>query len=183
MLEYKVLVQMETVASIGASIVTIVGLAIIAYQIRDSKRSNRAQFVNDLDIDSTRHSPIYSRLLPGGDWFENKEPSVDHTEFVALLEYLGFYEKLHLLMQNRAIDLSTADRLFGGRFIYTIDNPYVRRMVLKSAEFSEHFKCVRELEPVWREFRRRPEQKSFSEQSSPTCPEGRTDAPSGSAEA
>ncbi len=145
--------MLVSVASVVASIVTVIGLVFIAVQVRDNKRFNRAQFINSLDIDSTRHSDIYTRLIPGGIWAEGSEHELTHEEFVALLEYLGFFEKVYLLMQSSALRIETIDALFSGRFFYMVENELVKTRVLNSVEYGQHFQSVIKLEKVWREYR------------------------------
>ena len=90
--------EAATIATTVGVIISTLGLMLILRQLADARRFNRAQFVNTLDVDLKRYSPVYRKFLPGGGLYQAENYGLTFDERMDVLEYLGFYEKL--IVQN-----------------------------------------------------------------------------------
>jgi hypothetical protein len=74
-------------------------------------------------------------------------------ERVKLIAYLGFFAKIKYLIEIKAIDLKTVDRMFAFRFFLTAHNCQVRELILYSDLYQGFWVGIFGLHYEWTKFR------------------------------
>ncbi len=136
------------ISSAAVALLTIGVVVFAALQLRQYRNLARCQFLHELDRDARSHLAVYQKLAPGGAWFEGEGPK-EIGELVELMTYIGFYEKVYLLMEKRALDIESLARLLTGRFFMLVRNPYVRRQIIGNERIGGLFRTVLLLEAKW----------------------------------
>ena len=120
--------------------VTIVGapcavMAIIfaGIQIRQSVLIARGQFMLELERMIALHDPVHIRLRPGGDWSTRDGGPEDTAEWIALEDYMGFFEHCELLLQTRSLKLKSFRALFG----YRVENIMANERIVQAKLLDE----------------------------------------------
>ncbi len=128
----EMLTFIATISEIVASAVTMAGIVFIAWQVSDTRRFTKSQLLNELQRDSKEYRHVYRMIT--GSWKTTEKVASKGEELEEQLqnvfECLGFFERIKMLLDNKVIDLPTADRLFGYRFFLLVNNPNVQRLAL-----------------------------------------------------
>ncbi len=104
---------------------TVVGAVAIWFQMKRSKDMAEGEFIlmlNDSFSANEDIKSVYSKLI-------SEAPLVEEDR-TAIVEYLTFFETIHLLMQRDVADLKLLDDLFRYRFLIAVNNPQVQDMEL-----------------------------------------------------
>ena len=117
--------SVSTISQTAASVVTIVGILFIAWQVSDSRRFTKSQLLNDLEKESKEYRHVYMMIT--GPWRTAEEVSPQEEQLYDVFDCLGFFERVKILLDNRVIDMQTVDRLFGYRFFLLVNNPHVQK--------------------------------------------------------
>jgi hypothetical protein len=120
--------SVSTISQIAASVVTIVGILFIAWQVSDTRRFTKSQLLNELEKGSNEYRHAYMMIT--GPWRTEEEISPHEEQLYDIFECLGFFERIKILLDNRVIDMQTVDRLFGYRFFLLVNNPHVQKFAL-----------------------------------------------------
>ncbi len=148
------------ISQIAASIVTIVGILFIAWQVADTRRFTRSQLLNDLEKESKEYRHVY--VLITGPWIVAQEVSPQEEQLHDIFDCLGFFERIKVLLDNRVIDMPTVDRLFGYRFFLLVNNPNVQKFALYPD--GHDFTTVFALHKQWTQYRQsRKEEITYNE--------------------
>ncbi len=142
------------IAAIAATLgvfVTFYGVIFLIRQIKDSRRFIKAQFVNELDREILSHCNVYNKFLPGGEW--KKSIKEDDIDLDKVINYLGFFEKVKLLVDENTIDFPTIDKMFALRFFQIINNKIIQDAILYADELREHLTPIFALHYQWIEYR------------------------------
>jgi len=130
----------ELKATIIGLIMTALGLMYTGYQIRGSKKTARGEFLLHLDEIFQQHKDIHKRLRPGGIWGDGQTGPTDVDEWIALESYMGLFERINILIEDRIVDIDTIDRLYGYRIINISENRIVREAKLeKKSDYWQDF--------------------------------------------
>ena len=70
---------------------------------------------------------------------------------VHISNYLTFFESIYLLIEQKTIDISKLDNLFGYRFFLAVHNEMVQKKKLVGQP--GNFKNIYKLEKLWMEYR------------------------------
>lgn len=138
------------VSPIVGSVVAAIGIIYIARQIRDARRFTRAQFFNELEKEwkDYRHA---SQLI-NGEWKADREVNPSGDQLYEFFEYLGFFERIKLLLDNKVIDMPRMNIIFGYIFFVLINNPHVQKHILYPDGHA--FTAVFALHKQWSEYRK-----------------------------
>ncbi len=139
----------STVSQAAASVVTIVGILFIAWQVSDTRRFTKSQVLNDLEKESKEYRQVYMMIT--GSWQATQEVSPQEEQLHDIFDCLGFFERIKILLDNRVIDMSTVDRLFGYRFFLLVNNPHVQKFALYPD--GHDFTTVFALHKQWTQYR------------------------------
>lgn len=142
-------IGLAAISQIAASVVTIVGILFIAWQVSDTRRFTKSQLLNDLEKESGEYRHVY--MLITGTWKALQEVSPKEDQLHDIFECLGFFERIKVLLDNQVIDLPTVDRLFGYRFFLLVNNPHVQKFALYPDGHS--FTTVFALHKQWSRYR------------------------------
>lgn len=141
-----------SIITILSSFVTSIGVFLVARQLRDSRRIAKAQFIHGLEQEFLQYGTIYVKLAPGGQWSTNtRGPQTPEDRFL-VAEYLGFFGKIKLLLDDNIIDMKTVDRLFAYRFFVIVNNVHIQRSILYPE--GNYFLEVFALHHQWRHYRK-----------------------------
>jgi len=144
----------EIILSIITILVTAIGLLFVIKQIADSRRFTKAEFVNQLDLDIEGIYETYLDLLPGKELSEIKnDDSINDDKLIGILKYLGFFEKIKLIIDNRTIDMLTIDRLFAFRFFLICNHKTIQEQILYNEAYDGYFNSIFALHLDWINYR------------------------------
>jgi hypothetical protein len=146
----------EAIAAIAAvvgALVTAGGLYFVARQIKVGRESIRAQFINELSKEAASMYDTYTKLLPGEAWSSAEAGPQSLEERAKLIAYLGFFAKIKYLIEIKAIDLKTVDRMFAFRFFLIAHNRHVQEQILYSTLYEGFWAGIFGLHYEWTKFR------------------------------
>ena len=130
----------ELIATGTGLVLTALGLIYTGYQIREAKKVARGEFLLHLDEMFKQHYQTHIRLRPGGDWGNGKTGPINLEEWVAVEQYMGLFERINVLVEDRIIDIDTIDRLYGYRVINILGNEIIKHSKLEiESESWQHF--------------------------------------------
>jgi hypothetical protein len=121
----------EFIATIMGLVLTAIGLIYTGYQKRGSKKVARGEFFLHLDEMFQQHNETHTHLRPGGAWGDRKTCPASVEEWVAVERYMGLFERINILVEDKIIDIDTVDRLYGYRVINVSENKIIRQVKLE----------------------------------------------------
>jgi hypothetical protein len=110
---------------------TAIGLFYAGYQIYISRKVARGEFLLHLDEILQQHDDTHIRLRPGGNWANSKSGPKSNKEWVAVERYMGLFERVNILVEDKIIDIDTIYRLYGYRVINISENEKIRQFKLE----------------------------------------------------
>lgn len=129
--------------------VSTISILLLALQLRQSDRFKAAEFINSLEEYLTGQHQAYQFLIERS---RGESPSTS-LEIGQLLTYVGFFEKLLMIIDNKILTMNQVDRMFAFRFFLTCNNPYAQEKVLLNHFYDGHFSSVFVLYERWSKFR------------------------------
>jgi hypothetical protein len=140
------------ISSTVSAIASLVAIPFVAIQLKSSNQIAKAQLMNELERDISLHADTYTALTTGGKWYEQ---SIDLTDSdkVAILKYISFFERVHVIVKTNVLDLETIDDIFAGRFFYLFNNPHVKQL-MNTSEINPYMASIYELYNKWYEHRK-----------------------------
>ncbi|MBK3574080.1 hypothetical protein JHN63_09650 [Streptomyces sp. MBT65] len=90
----------------------------------------------NLDEAFLRHLDVYSRLRPGddsqspGDWAERGQGPDSASEWMAVEQYMGLFERIEVLIEGGVLDTHLTNRLYGYRVRNIVANERIRTKLL-----------------------------------------------------
>jgi len=138
-----------SISQIIGSVVAIIGIIYIAFQVRDTRRFTRSALLNELEKESRDHRRAFQ--LVTGEWKSDKEITTREDDVYELFECLGLFERIKLLLDNDVIDMRTVNELFGYRFFLIANNLNVQKHILYPDMNS--FIAIFALHNQWRKYR------------------------------
>jgi hypothetical protein len=145
---------MEIDATTIGVFLTAGGLIAVAFQIRDTRRLAKAQFVSNLENDLTSHYSTYGKLLPGETWSNNCTGPRTKGELAEIIPYLSFFAKLKFLLDLGAVDLALINRMFSFRFFLAVHNEHVQHQIIFSDLYYPYWAEIIVLHSQWLVYRR-----------------------------
>lgn len=126
--DFGLQIDLNTAASIATIVALVVGIAALFYtgrQIGLTRKISKGSFLLELEKMSARHEPVSSKLRPTGYWSQTNSGPRSLEEWVALEDYMGFFEHCEVLIAQGSLDLDTFKHLFGYRIHNIIGNEVV----------------------------------------------------------
>ena len=117
--------NVESIASILGLILTGVGLIYAGIQLRASEKVAQGDFLLRLDVAFWRHYKIHKLLRPGGDWSVPGKGPECAEDWADVEAYIGLFERVKVLVDDRIIDLETVNRLYGYRINNIVQNKII----------------------------------------------------------
>lgn len=140
MIKCLTLSDFANLATILGVLFGIITLLYTAYQVWMNTKANRATFWLELEKMSKAHDKVHLNLRPGGDWSDGVSCPKKPEEWLALEDYMGFFEYCEIMMKMKLIDVST----FSDIFLYRLRNIVKNRSIVD-------YKLLRKAE-YWRNF-------------------------------
>lgn len=132
--------SLETIAGLIGLFLTGVGLIYTGRQIQESRKIARGEFLLHLDELFQQHNDVHLLLRPGGDYAEGRRKPDSAQEWSAVERYMGLFERVKALIDDKIIDLDTVNRFYGYRLFNIVDNEAIRKFKLEQeAEFWRDF--------------------------------------------
>jgi len=142
---------------IVSALVSTIGIAISAFafvclavELGDGRRFMKAQLINELEREYRDHYSTYTMLLPGQPWSPEGPGPGGYDDLQLLEAYLEFFEKLSLIIETRALDLRSADRLYAFRFLLAMNNPHVEKLIHRDEPY---WPALLSLHTTWTAYR------------------------------
>ena len=114
------------VATIIGLLLTVVGLIYAGIQLRESKRIARGDFLLRLDEMFRQHNEVHTRLRPRGTWADGTSGPVTAEDWIMVERYMGLFERIKILVDDRIVDIGTVYRLYGYRVFNITANDKIR---------------------------------------------------------
>lgn len=148
----------EAIAAISTGlgvVVTAGGLIFVAFQIRDARKAVQSQFINELSVEAASMYDTYTKLLPGESWSSSGSGPQTRDELAKIIAYLGFFAKIKILLEKRAIDIKTVDRMFAFRFFLVVHNRHAQEKILYADLYREEYWAgIFALHYIWVDFKK-----------------------------
>lgn len=115
-------------------ILTAIGLFYAGFQINASKKIARGEFLLRLDEMFKQHNEVHVSLRPKGKWADKKTgPKSDSSEdWAAVEQYMGLFERINILVEDKIVSIEIIDRLYGYRVTNILNNDIIRREKIES---------------------------------------------------
>jgi hypothetical protein len=129
------------------------GIVAIWFQMRREKNIAEGKFIYSLYdgfSNNDRIKNIYHKLEKCSENNYEKDP-FRKNDIGYIIDYLGFFETMFLLMKRKIIDIKLIDELFSYRFFIAVHNPYVQKKCL--VKYSEFYKNTYRLHKFWVDYR------------------------------
>jgi hypothetical protein len=146
----------EGIAAISTTlgvVVTAGGLIFVAFQIRDARKAVQSQFINELSVEAASMYDTYTKLLPGESWSSSGSGPQTRDDLAKIIAYLGFFAKIKFLIEKKAIDIKTVDRMFAFRFFLVVHNRHVQEKILYADLYEDYWAGIFALHYIWVNFR------------------------------
>lgn len=124
------------------SLIAILGLLGVFYELRSSKILSEGTFITSLN-DSFNNNESILRLYKK---LELKEEITD-DDTIDIVAYLTYFETIYILLKKNIIDLSLIDDLFAYRFRIAIENKTIQRISL--VKHDRDYVNIYRLEKEW----------------------------------
>jgi hypothetical protein len=145
-----------SIASTVNAITSLVAISFVAIQLKSSNRIAQAQLINELERDIALYTDVYVNL--GMKQSTESEQSIELTEVdrIGILKCISFFERVHLILDTKVVNIATIDRTFAGRFFILFNNPKVREL-MNTDEMSPYMTSIHELYHKWYNYRKEQE--------------------------
>jgi hypothetical protein len=141
-----------SIASTVSAIASLIAIPFVAIQLRSSNQIAKAQLMNELERDISLHADTFTALTVGGKWSGGSIDLTDNDK-VAILKYISFFERVHVIVKTNVLDLETIDYIFAGRFFHLFNNPHVKQL-MNTSEINPYMASIYELHGKWYEYRK-----------------------------
>ena len=115
----------QALAAILGLIGVIIGLVYADFQFRATKRSTQGNFLLQFDQMLQTYDKVHKLMRPIGDWRSGKK-KIEEDDWPDIERYMGIFERIKILIDDKFINLAVFDRLYG----YRIDNILKTRQIL-----------------------------------------------------
>ncbi len=138
------------IASTVNAIASLVAISFVAIQLKSSNRIAQAQLINELERDIAADTYVYVAL-------ESKEckdiDKLTDEQRIGVLKCISFFERVHLILETKVVDIEVIDRTFAGRFFILFNNPKVQE-IMSTTEISPFMTSTRDLYSKWYAYRK-----------------------------
>ena len=136
----------EYLTAIGI-ILTGIGLIYTGIQLRRSRKIARSEFLLHMFELIQQYNDVHTRLTGGG-WPDGRIGPESHEEWMKVDRYMGLFESIQILIEDRIVDCETVDRLYSHRVAALVMNPivYQRNLVDRKERWQDFSKLLRNLE-------------------------------------
>jgi hypothetical protein len=143
----------EVVGAIASAVNALASLAAISFvaiQLKSSNRIAQAQLINELERDISLDTDVYVAI--GNKWLDESVDLSD-ADRAGILRCISFFERVHLILETRVVDISIIDRTFAGRFFILFNNPKVKEL-MEEPKMVPYMTSIKALNDQWCEYRR-----------------------------
>lgn len=135
----------------------------LADQVDIARVAAKGQFISNLEQEIVSQYNTYANLLPSGTWSLKESGTWASTgvgpqtsvEVSQIIAYLGFFAKIKFLIDTKAIDFPTIDRMFAFRFFLVVHNRHVQERILYSNQYGDYWSAIFVLHQEWTEHRQK----------------------------
>jgi hypothetical protein len=135
------------------SIIAIIGVTAIWYQLKREKDLSEAEFIINLNNTFTTNSDIkyiYKKIEESKN--QQEDPFTDE-DMIRVVDYLTFFEIMSNLIQRKVLNLDMINDLFAYRFFAAVHNPHIqKREIIKDAAY---YKNLYILHSEWTKYRKK----------------------------
>ncbi len=125
----------EIIASLGLFLAGI-GLIYTGRQIQQARKIARGEFLLHLDELFAQHNDVHLLLRPGGDYANGGKKPDTTQEWTAVERYMGLFERVKALIDDKIIDIDTVYSFYGYRVFNLTANETIRECKLVQEEES-----------------------------------------------
>jgi hypothetical protein len=104
---------------------TIILALVTQATVRQAKKDSRGDFLLRLDEAFRYYQPIHSKLRPKGPWAGNSGGPESNEDWIAVEGYMGLFERVQILIEQKVIDIATIERLYGYRVSNIVANTII----------------------------------------------------------
>jgi hypothetical protein len=107
-------------------------------QINEARKIAKAELLLQFDQRLSQYDAVHRALRPGGDWVDQSKPDTIH--WADLDGYMGAFERLNGLIDDKIVDVNLAKRFYGYRLQNIVANKEIWRAKLQDEN------------PAWEDF-------------------------------
>jgi len=119
--------SIEVIAGLIGLLLTGIGLIYTGRQIQESRKVARGEFLLHLDELFQQHNDVHLLLRPGGDYAEERRKPESAQDWAAIERYMGLFERVKALVDDKIIDLDTVSRFYGYRVFNIAANETIQK--------------------------------------------------------
>jgi len=138
----EVFFRSSTVSQIAVSLVTVIGVFAVFWQLRQESVIAKGDFILSLESKYSE-SEVLTKI--GYKLFNAHKLS--ENERMDIISYLTFFETVFLLISKRTIAIADIDELFRRRFFKAVMNPDIQRLELVTFDYG--YKNIYLLNELW----------------------------------
>jgi hypothetical protein len=138
------------IASTVNALASLVAISFVAIQLKSSNRIAQAQLINELERDIAADTYVYV-ALESKEYKELKE--LTDEQRIGILKCISFFERVHLILETKVVDIEIIDRTFAGRFFILFNNPKVQE-TMNTTEINPFMESTRDLYHKWYAYRK-----------------------------
>lgn len=126
------LASVSDVTGVIGAATAVIGVPVLVLQMRRARKTTEGQSLTTLAQLVSEYKPLHTRLHPPPErWWTSPGTKPSKEDLVELEGYMGFFERLWLLVENKALTLDVVDRLYGYRVANIVNNPEIRKQKLE----------------------------------------------------
>lgn len=144
--------ETDWIKGILTSVVTVVGVSVILFQLKRDKDIAEADFILNLNntfVQDEGIKKIYDLLRKNVNNEDSEYLNEEDRKYV--VDYLTFFETVYILYKKEIFTMKELNKMFAYRFFIAVNNPEVRRLELD--ENGEFFDALYLLYKDWKKFR------------------------------
>ncbi len=138
------------IASTVSAIASLVAISFVAIQLKSSNQIAQAQLINELERDIAADTYVYVAL-------ESQEckdlGKLTDQQRIGILKCISFFERVHLIIETKVVNIEVIDRTFAGRFFILFNNPKVQE-IMSDTEISPFMTSIYDLYNKWYVYRK-----------------------------
>ena len=106
--------------------------------LEEARKNSLLTLLSRLDEELRPHEDVALKLRPGGVWFNGIDSPKSPQDWLAIESYMGSFERIQFLIEQKIIDIDTVDKMYGYRLSNIVMNPTIfeEKLVLRGRAWS-----------------------------------------------
>jgi hypothetical protein len=136
------------IGSIVGAVVAVIGVPLLLLQLHRGRATTEGQLLLTLVELGDEHKAIHARLRShNAKWWASTGSAPNNEDYAELEAYMGFFERIWVLVDNGSLKLGIVDSLYAYRVANIIRNRYIRtkKLIELASGWAKFIELWREL--------------------------------------